>query len=129
MIRLALVAAIALAWSQPSHAYRLPWCGFYMMHLFGKTERRLALAREWAKEGVDAHGPGAGVIVVWPHHVGLIVGRAVDGRWLVHSGNDGNRVRTRPRWLDKVIAYRRVAPEKGGATCKVTVVANCLLIR
>ena len=108
MIRLVLAAAIALAWSPPSHAYRLSWCGFYMMHLFGKTDRRLALAREWAKEGVDAHGPGAGVVIVWPHQVGLIVGRAVDRRWLVLSGNDGNRVRTRPRDLTGAIAFRHV---------------------
>jgi hypothetical protein len=106
MIRLVLAAAIALAWSPPAHAYRLPWCGFYMMHYFGKTDRRLALARNWAREGSDAGGPGAGVVVVWPHHVGLIVGRAADGRWLVHSGNDGGRVRTRPRGLTGVIAFR-----------------------
>ena len=42
MIRLVLAAAIALAWSPPAHAYRLPWCGFYMMHYFGKVDPRLA---------------------------------------------------------------------------------------
>jgi hypothetical protein len=108
MIRLVLAAAIALAWSQPSHAHRLPWCGFYMMHYFGKLDRGLALARNWAREGTDAGGLGAGVVVVWPHHVGLIVGRAAEGRWLVRSGNDGGRVRTRPRWLVGVIAFRYV---------------------
>ena len=108
MIRLVLLAAIALAWSSPAHDYRLPWCGFYMMHYFGKTDRRLVLAREWAREGVDAGKPGAGVVVVWAHHVGLIVGRAADGRWLVHSGNDGGRVRTRPRSLGGAIAFRHV---------------------
>ena len=51
MIRLVLAAAIALAWSSPSHAYRLPWCGFYMMQLKHKTDRRLARAIEWAREG------------------------------------------------------------------------------
>jgi hypothetical protein len=109
MIRLVLAAAIALAWSPPAHAYRLPWCGFYMMHLLGKTDRRLALAREWAREGVDAHGPGAGVIAVWPHHVGEIRGGPNKrGEWLVHSGNDGNAVRTRWRCLHGAIALRCV---------------------
>jgi hypothetical protein len=49
MIRLVLAAAIALALSQPADARRLPWCGFYMMHLKHKTDRRLALARMGAR--------------------------------------------------------------------------------
>lgn len=109
MIRLVLAAAIALAWSPPAHAYRLPWCGFYMMHYFGKVDPHLALARNWAREGNDAGGPGAGVVVVWPHHVGLIVSRAPDGRWLVQSGNDGGRVRTRPWSLVDVIGFRLIS--------------------
>ena len=32
-------------------------------------------------------------------HVGQIVGRDARGRWLVHSGNDGRAIRTRPRSL------------------------------
>src|SRR5215475_8252857 len=110
MIRLVpLAAAIALALTRPADARRLPWCGFYMMHLKHKTDRRLALAREWAREGIDAGGPGAGVVVVWPHHVGDLRGGPDDrGRWLVHSGNDGNAVRTRRRSLFGVIAFRWV---------------------
>jgi hypothetical protein len=79
-----------------------------MGELTGHRARRLWVAREWAKEGVDAGGPGIGVIVVWRHHVGRIEGRAPDGRFLVHSGNDGGRVRTRPRSLAGAIAFRRV---------------------
>jgi hypothetical protein len=109
MIRLVLAAAIALAWSQPSHASRLPWWGFYMMHLKHKTDRRLARAIEWAREGADAGRPVAGVVVVWPHHVGEIRGGPnARGRWLVHSGNDGNAVRTRWRLLLGAIAFRWV---------------------
>ena len=52
MIRLVLLAAaIALALTRPADARRLPWCGFYMMELKHKTDRRLARAREWAREG------------------------------------------------------------------------------
>ena len=53
-------------------------------------------------------GPGIGVVVVWPHHVGIITGQAPNGEWLVHSGNDGGAVRTRARSLRGAIAFRRV---------------------
>ena len=109
MIRLVLAAAIALAWSSRAHAYRLPWCGSYMMQLKHKSDRRLARAIEWAREGVDAGVPGAGVVVVWPHHVGEIRGGPnARGQWLVHSGNDGDAVRTRWRSLLGAIAFRWV---------------------
>ena len=69
----------------------------------------LALARESVCEGVAAIRPGAGVVFVWPHHVGEIWdGPNKRGRWLVHSGNDGNAVRTRWRSLFGVIAFRWV---------------------
>ena len=80
-----------------------------MMHLKHKTDHRLVRAREWAREGIAVSGPGAGVVVVWPHHVGEILGGPnARGRWLVHSGNDGNAVRTRWRSLFGVIAFRWV---------------------
>ena len=114
MIRTAILAALALACvsvgadARPRHHHRLPWCGIYMGQYFGKPDRRLWLARNWATEGYDAGGPGIGVVVVWPHHVGVIVGQDVRGAWIVHSGNDGGAVRTRARSLSGVIAYRRV---------------------
>ena len=50
MIRLVpLAAAIALALTRPADARRLPWCGFYMMELKHKTDRRLARARMGAR--------------------------------------------------------------------------------
>jgi hypothetical protein len=64
------------------------------------------LARAWAHYGVNASGPTVGVIVVWRHHVGKIVGRE-NGQWLVQSGNDAHAVRTRPRSLAGSIAFRR----------------------
>jgi hypothetical protein len=88
--------------------YARAWCGSYLSGYLGKSDRRLALAREWAKEGSNAGGPGIGVVVVWPHHVGIITGQAANGQWLVHSGNDGGAVRTRPLSLRGAIAFRRV---------------------
>lgn len=90
------------------HGGRLPWCGIYMGKYFGKSDRSLWVARNWAREGSNAGGPATGVVVVWPHHVGVITGQDAAGRWLVHSGNDGNAVRTRARSLSGVIAYRSI---------------------
>jgi hypothetical protein len=63
------------------------------------------LARAWAHFGSNAGGPQVGAIVVWPHHVGKIVGQE-KGQWIVQSGNDGHGVRTRPRSLAGAIAFR-----------------------
>jgi N-acetylneuraminic acid mutarotase len=91
------------------HAHRgLPWCGMYMSKYFGKSDSRLARARQWAHVGSAASGPGVGVVVVWPHHVGVITGQTAKGQWIVHSGNDGGAVRTRPRSVAGAIAFRRV---------------------
>jgi hypothetical protein len=62
------------------------------------------LARNWARWG-QAGPAGVGAVVVWPHHVGKIVGQE-GGEWIVESGNDGNRVRTRPRSIAGAIAIR-----------------------
>jgi hypothetical protein len=88
------IEANARAHHRHHHGHRAhAWCGTYMSRYFGKSDRRLALAREWAKEGFNAGGPGVGVVVVWPHHVGIITGQAPDGEWIIHSGNDGGAVR------------------------------------
>ncbi len=55
------------------------------------------LARNWAKRGRPLNGPRVGAVVVWAHHVGMITGRSASGQWIVKSGNDGGRVRERPR--------------------------------
>lgn len=83
------------------------WCGWYMRHVLGIEDRSYNLARNWAHFGWPAPEPAVGVIVVWPHHVGEIVGYAGNGRWLVKSGNDGDAVRTRLRSLRGAIALRR----------------------
>ena len=60
------------------HGYR-GWCGSYLSKYLGKPDRRLALAHSWASEGMNAGGPGIGVVVVWSHHVGIITGQTPDG--------------------------------------------------
>lgn len=83
------------------------WCGWFMRTIFGGGPE-YNLARNWAKRGRSAGGPAVGAVVVWPHHVGVIVGQASNGQWLVHSGNDSNRVRTRARSVAGAIAFRFV---------------------
>lgn len=91
-----------------SHAGRpAAWCGWYMRTQVGSDPGpSYNLARSWAHYGVSAGGPSVGAIVVWPHHVGKIVGQE-KGQWIVQSGNDGHAVRTRPRSLAGAIAFRR----------------------
>jgi hypothetical protein len=94
----------------PSVAEARPraWCGSYLSSYFGMHDSRLARAREWARVGHNAGGPGVGVVVVWPHHVGIITGRVPGGEWIVHSGNGGGAIRTRPRSVARAIAFRRL---------------------
>jgi hypothetical protein len=82
------------------------WCGWFMRREFGVANPAGNLARWWAGFGRPAHGPAVGAIVVWRHHVGRITGRTADGRWIVKSGNDGHRVRERPRSVAAAIAFR-----------------------
>lgn len=71
------------------------WCGWWMRtQLGGGPEYNLAA--NWRRYG-RASGPRVGAVVVWPHHVGIITGRAGNGKWIVKSGNDGNAVRERAR--------------------------------
>jgi hypothetical protein len=71
------------------------WCGWWMRtQLGGGPEYNLAA--NWRHYGRPS-GPRVGAVVVWPHHVGIITGRAGNGQWVVKSGNDGNRVRERPQ--------------------------------
>jgi hypothetical protein len=71
------------------------WCGWYMRTRHGGGPE-MNLAWNWRNYGSSA-SPQIGAIVVWRHHVGEIVGQAANGQWLIHSGNDGGAVRTRPR--------------------------------
>lgn len=81
------------------------WCGWAMRQIVGHDPGpSYNLARNWAHWGRP--GPaGVGAIVVWPHHVGKIVGQR-NGVWIVQSGNDGHRLRIRPRSIAGAIAIR-----------------------
>jgi len=72
------------------------WCGWWMRTQFGGGPE-YNLARNWAKRGRPLNSPRVGAVVVWAHHVGMITGRSASGQWIVKSGNDGGRVRERPR--------------------------------
>ena len=81
------------------------WCGWEMRQLVSNDPGpAFNLARNWARWG-NAGPAGVGAVVVWPHHVGKIVGQA-GGMWVVKSGNDGHMVRTRPRSIAGAIAIR-----------------------
>jgi hypothetical protein len=81
------------------------WCGWEMRQLVGGDPGpEYNLARNWAHWG-HAGPAGIGAVVVWPHHVGKIVGQE-NGQWIIQSGNDGNRVRTRPLSISGAIAIR-----------------------
>lgn len=87
------------SWARP-HA----WCGWQMRQWLGVSDPAYNLARNWAHWGraTVAH---IGAIVVWPHHVGRIVGGS-PGRWAIQSGNDGHAIRTRVRSTAGAIAFR-----------------------
>ncbi len=81
------------------------WCGWEMRHLVvADPGPSFNLARNWAHWGRP--GPaGIGAVVVWPHHVGKIVGQQ-NGEWVIESGNDGHALRVRPRSIAGAIAIR-----------------------
>ena len=81
------------------------WCGWAMRQLVGNDPgTSYNLARNWAHWGRS--GPaGVGAVVVWPHHVGKIVGQE-NGQWVIESGNDGHALRSRARSIAGAIAIR-----------------------
>lgn len=97
--------------ARPSDCYGIPWCGCWLKHYLGIEHARLNLnlARAWANIGSYLSGPVPGAVVVFPHHVGLLVRPGRAGRWVVLSGNDGHRVRERERSVAGAIAFRRPA--------------------
>ncbi len=71
------------------------WCGWWMRTQKGGGPK-FNVAWNWRHYGSPTTAQ-VGAIVIWRHHVGIIVGRTAKGQWIVKSGNDGNRVRTRAR--------------------------------
>jgi hypothetical protein len=99
------VDRIVRAYRGRDQARPAAWCGWEMRRLVGADPGpSFNLARNWAHWGRP--GPaGIGAVVVWPHHVGKIVGRT-NGEWVIESGNDGHALRTRPRSIAGAIAIR-----------------------
>lgn len=83
------------------------WCGWWMRTQKGGGPE-YNVARNWAKRGARLYGPEPGAVVVWAHHVGVITGKASNGKWIVKSGNDSNQVREQVRSVHDAIAFRRV---------------------
>ena len=77
------------------------WCGWWMRTQKGGGAD-MNLAANWRGWGRSS-GPQVGAVVVWPHHVGMITGRASNGRWIVKSGNDGGAVRERARSVNGAV--------------------------
>ncbi len=71
------------------------WCGWWMRTQKGGGPE-YNVAWNWRNYGSPTSAQ-VGAVVVWRHHVGMIVGRASNGQWIVKSGNDGGAVRTRAR--------------------------------
>lgn len=83
------------------------WCGWYARHYLVSSDpgKKYNLARNWARWG-RAVRPIPGAIVVWRGHVGKLISHVRGNIWVVKSGNDGRRVRTRPRSITGAIAFR-----------------------
>jgi hypothetical protein len=71
------------------------WCGWYMRSQLGGGPE-FNLAANWRRYGSPG-SPQVGAVVVWPHHVGVITGRASNGQWIVKQGNYSGRVHEGPR--------------------------------
>jgi uncharacterized protein (TIGR02594 family) len=96
-----------------------PWCAIFANMILARTGYRgtgSAAARSFAQYGRPASGPAPGVIAVWPHHVGFVVGLAGPGRIRVVSGNHHHRVDESTYSTRGVMAFRYPVP--CGSSCK-----------
>lgn len=74
------------------------WCGWWLRTQKGGGPE-YNIAWNWRNYGVPT-APQVGAIVVWKHHVGLLMGQTASGSWIVKSGNDSGAVRTRARSIE-----------------------------
>ena len=90
------------------------WCALFANMVLARTGyggTGSAAARSFARYGRAASGPAPGVIAVWPHHVGFVVGAAAPGRIRVISGNHNHRVAEGTYSTRSVMAFRY--PDRG----------------
>lgn len=102
---------------------RRPWCAIFANMVLARTGFRgtgSAAARSFAQYGAPASGPAPGVIAVWPHHVGFVVGSGGPGHIRVVSGNHNHRVEESTYATRGVMAFRYpVGGGGGGGTARV----------
>jgi hypothetical protein len=67
------------------HAY----CGCGLRKYLGLSDKRLNLARNWARLFPHETAPRAGLAAVRSGHVMYIEGRSNDGQWIVRDYNSG----------------------------------------
>jgi uncharacterized protein (TIGR02594 family) len=99
------------------------WCAIFANMVLTRTGYRgtgSAAAVSFARYGAPASGPAPGVIAVWPHHVGFVVGSTGAGHIRVVSGNHNHRVEESTYSTRGVMAFRY--PVGGGRS--VARVAN-----
>lgn len=90
-----------------------PWCGTFVAHCMRANgiapPKAWYRAKAWADWG-EPVAPCRGAVVVFERqgggHVGLLVGKSIEGRIMVLGGNQGNAVNVMPFDLARVIAYR-----------------------
>jgi uncharacterized protein (TIGR02594 family) len=87
----------------------IPWCAVFANMILaraGFSGTGSAAARSFAQYGRPASGPAPGVIAVWPHHVGFVIGSAGPGRIRVVSGNHNHKVEESTYATRSVMAFR-----------------------
>ena len=85
------------------------WCAVFANMVLKRTGYHgtgSAAAVSFARYGRPAAGPAPGVIAVWPHHVGFVVGASGPGRIRVVSGNHNHRVEESTYATRSVMAFR-----------------------
>lgn len=90
----------------PNNAKPGPWCGWYMRQVLGVADPSYNWAPNWMNYG-HATGPEVGAVVVWPWHVGRIVGQSANGQWIVENGNYNNRIAVLPMSVAGAIGFRK----------------------
>lgn len=91
-----------------------PWCGTFVAHCMRSCNipvpQHWYRAKAWASWGRPLFDPVDGCIGVFDRagggHVGFIVGRDTQGRYLVLGGNQGNRVSIVPIDAERLLAAR-----------------------
>lgn len=107
------VPTTAWAVGRPPSCPPRRWCGCWLAHQFGLSDRALWRARHWARIGAPAAPGCVGCVAVLRRgstggHVGIVTGYA-GADPIILSGNHNNAVGVAAYPRARVIAYRWVA--------------------